>query len=66
MEIDADGDRSAELWGYFQVRSDPSQNPQPPGPLIDAKLTEKPCDHGLLDGAELNTLPLVDSSKGPS
>ena len=40
VDIEADGDRSVELWGYFQVRIDQSQNPLPTGPLLDAPLTD--------------------------
>ncbi|HRX79590.1 MAG TPA: hypothetical protein P5307_11050 [Pirellulaceae bacterium] len=64
VDVELEGGATAELWGYFQVRSDPGENPQPLTLSADLAF---PTEHGTaaeviaeLPSDEIDLLALVD------
>jgi hypothetical protein len=57
--------QSAELWGYFQVRSQPGENPLPPLTSRESSLDLSPSATDFVDRPEINLLPLIDLDQGP-
>lgn len=60
----ADG-QSAELWGYFQVRSDPDENPQPPLTAIESSNDLSSSRSEDVDREEIDLLHLINLDETP-
>jgi hypothetical protein len=63
VDVELEDGQSEELWGYFQVRATPEENPLPHSPSRE-EAPAQPSHEPLNPDAEVDLLSMIDVSRG--